>query len=138
MLLIAYDISSQFDLGPFLLFLQQRGFTVEHQDTMLQDYPSDQELLQRIRENRPGSNVGIFLLLEAWMPPIGEVFAFIRNLRAAIHESSPIYIGLVGKPTCYRTFTVPAAQDCAVWKQKLGALSDPYVKMFPYTADDNA
>ena len=138
MLLIACDISSQFDLGPFLLFLQQRGFTVEHQETMLQDYPSDQALLQRIKENRPGSKVGIFLLLEAWMPPIGEVFAFIRNLRGTIHDSSPIYIGLVGKPTPDRTFTAPAAQDCAVWKQKLDALSDPYVKIFPYTADDNS
>ena len=52
MLLIAYDISSQFDLGPFLLFLQQRGFTVERQETMLQDYSSDEALLQRIKEKQ--------------------------------------------------------------------------------------
>ena len=137
-LLIAGDVSSQFDLGPFLQFLHQRGFTVEHQEIMMQDYVSDQALLQRLEENRPDRNVGIFLLLEAWMPPIGEVIAFIRNLRDSVHKSTPIYIGLVGKPVHHRNLTIPAPRDCSVWKQKLDALSDPYVKIFPYTADDNS
>ena len=65
------------------------------------------------------------------MPPIGEVFAFIRKLRDTVHDSSPIYIGLVGRPAHNRLFSAPVAQDCAVWKQKLDALSDPYVKIFP-------
>ncbi len=138
MLLIACDVSSQFDLGPFLLFLQRRGFTVEHQETMMQDHPSDQALLRRIEENGPDRNVGIFLLLESWMPPIGEIIAFIRNLRNSVHESTPIYIGLVGKPVHNRDLTIPAPRDCSVWKQKLDALSDPYLKIFPYTADDNS
>jgi hypothetical protein len=138
MLLIACDVLSQFDLDPFLSFLQQRGFTVEHQETMMQDYLSDQALLKRIEGNKPGKNFGIFLLLESWMPPIGEVLAFIRNLRDSIHESTPIYIGLVGKPAHNRNLTTPAPQDCSIWKQKLDTLSDPYLKLFPYTADDNS
>lgn len=138
MLLTAYDLSKQFDLDPLLSFLQQRGFVVEYQDVMMQDYPSDQSLLDRLEEKNLDKNVGFFLFLESWMPPIGEVLGFIKKLRAATHKSTPIYIGLVGKPLHNRNFTSPKSQECKIWKQKLDALADPFLKIFPYTEDENS
>ena len=138
MLLTAYDLSKQFDLDPLLSFLQQRGFVVEYQDVMMQDYPSDQSLLDRLEEKNLDKNVGFFLFLESWMPPIGEVLGFIKKLRAATHKSTPIYIGLVGKPLHNRNFTSPKSQECKIWKQKLDALADPFLKIFPYSEDENS
>ena len=138
MLLTAYDVSKQFDLGPFISFIQQRGFTVDQQQIMMRDYPSDQSLLARIEEKNLDKNVGVFLLMESWMPPIGEVFGFIKKLRTAVHKSTPIYVGLVGKPSDTGTFTSPLPGDCKIWKQKLDALSDPFLKIFPYSEDENS
>ncbi len=138
LLLTAYDVSKQFDLAPFISFIQQRGFTVEQQEIMMRDYPSDQSLLTRIEGKKLDSSVGVFLVMESWMPPIGEVFGFIKKLRAAVLRSTPIYIGLVGKPADTRTFTSPLPEDCKIWKQKLDALSDPFLKIFPYSEDENS
>lgn len=138
LLLIAYDVSNQYDLTPFISFLQQRGFTVEEQEIMMRDFPSDQSLLARIEGKKLDSSVGVFLLMESWMPPIGEVFGFIKKLRAAVLGSTPIYIGLVGKPADTRRFTSPLPGDCRIWKQKLDALSDPFLKIFPYSEDENS
>ena len=138
MLLTAYDVSKQFDLSPFISFIQQRGFTVDQQEIMMRDYRSDQSLLARIEEKNLDKNVGMFLLMESWMPPIGEVFGFIKKLRTAVHRSTPIYVGLIGKPADTGTLTSPLPGDCKIWKQKLDALSDPFLKIFPYSEDENS
>lgn len=138
MVLTAYDLSKQFNLDPLLSFLQQRGFIVEHQDVMMRDYPSDQLLLDRLDEENLDKNVGFFLFMESWMPPIGEVLGFIKKLRTTTTKSTPIYIGLVGKPLPNRNFTSPKSQECKIWKQQLDALADPFLKIFPYSEDENS
>ncbi len=137
LLLTAYDIARQSELAPVLSFLQRRGFTVDHQEIMMQDYPSDQLLLSRLEERNLKSDVGIFLLMESWMPPIGEVIDFIKKMRTIVHKNSPIYVGLVGKPTNTHHFTSPKPEECRIWKQKLDAFSDPFLKIFPYSEDEN-
>ncbi|MEE4165129.1 MAG: DUF2868 domain-containing protein [Desulfocapsaceae bacterium] len=136
-LLIACDIFHQSDMNPFLSFLQRRGFSVERSEVMMEDHAADLALLQNIEQNKPDKTVGMFLVLESWMPPIGEVLEFIRSLRKAVHTATPIYIGLIGKPSPAHSFTSPTSQDCTIWKRKLDTLSDPYLKMFPYSEDDS-
>jgi len=137
LLIAASDIERQVELSPVLAFLQRRGFTVDRQESMMHDYSSDQQLLSRIAELNLESDVGIFLLMESWMPPIGEVSAFIKKLRSCTHQNTPIYVGLVGKPTKTHPFTSPKPQECTIWKQKLDAFADPFLKIFPYSEDEN-
>jgi len=137
-LLIAADISQQSTSEKTISFLEKHGFTIREENVMMQDYASDQLLLQRIGASKPANNTGIFLLMEAWMPPIGETIEFIKNLRSVVHTATPIYVGLIGKPDDDKHFASPRAEDLKIWKQKLDAESDPYLKMFPFTRDDNS
>jgi hypothetical protein len=97
-LMVAADISGQTTSETTISYLEKHGFTIREETIMMEDYASDQLLLQRIGTSKPENDTGIFLLMEAWMPPIGEIIEFIKNLRTVIHATTPIYVGLTGKP----------------------------------------
>jgi hypothetical protein len=80
------------------------------------------------RQHADGTPPNIFLLLEAWRPPIKEIMDYIRWLRKMTGKHLLIYIGLVGKPQNDTVFTPARDADYTVWKQKITALRDPYLQ----------
>ncbi len=71
----------------------------------------------------------LFLLQEAWQPPILEIIRFIKRLREKCGEDSHIIVALIGKPTARTIFTPVVKQDFMVWQQKIDLLSDPYLQL---------
>ncbi len=71
----------------------------------------------------------ILILKEAWQPPIMEDITFIRTLRHYLGDSTPILVGLIGKPRHETIYTQVSAIDWRTWKEKFTALGDPYLRI---------
>jgi hypothetical protein len=71
----------------------------------------------------------VLVVLEGWQPPIREVLGFIRELRETVGERTGIAVGLVGKPRPDTLFTPVSETDWRVWRQKIGGLGDPYLRL---------
>jgi hypothetical protein len=91
---------------------------------------ADQALLARLSD-AAGGNGGsdVFILKEAWQPPIREDIAFIQRLRQTVGERSRIRMGLIGRPAPGNIFTPVAAQDWRIWHDKIASLGDPYLRL---------
>lgn len=72
---------------------------------------------------------GIFLLQEAWQPPLREFDHLLRRLRAAV-GCVPITLLLVGRPRA-TPFTPPEQGQFRVWQSRLAALADPQLTVQP-------
>ena len=97
------------------------------------DTEADEDILAWISGKRKSGGLSnIFLLLEAWQPPIKETLAFIKELRHVLDEHLLIYIGLIGKPTVDTIFTPVEEVDFKIWQRKLTLLNDPYIRLERY------
>ena len=135
LVLIAEDIAEKNNVPAFLSFIRKQGFTITETMSVLADYGSDQNVLDNLNSNKTDTTSGVFLMLESWMPPIGEVIGFMDRLRAAVGDSTPIYIGLVGKPMPGNPLRSPASGELTIWQQKIDSLADPHLKIIPYEND---
>jgi len=95
--------------------------------------PRDLDMLaERIRPNKDDPRLpGIFILQEAWQPPIKETTWFIRQIRNILGPEPSIFIGLIGKPGADTLFTPVKKKNWQIWKHKLNAMGDPYLQMQP-------
>lgn len=84
----------------------------------------------RPKENDPVPP-DIFILQEAWQPPIKETVLFIRQIRNILGPSPSILIGLIGKPGADTLFTPVKKENWQVWKHKISAMGDPYLHVSP-------
>jgi hypothetical protein len=73
----------------------------------------------------------IFILQEAWQPPIRETIWFIRQIRKILGPKPSIFIGLVGKPGPDTLFTPVKKENRRVWEHKITAMGDPYLQVQP-------
>ena len=73
----------------------------------------------------------MFILQEAWQPPIQEMLIFIRELRRICDDETPIIVALVGKPEPGTIFTMPAETDLLIWRQKVATLGDLSLQVSP-------
>jgi NADH:ubiquinone oxidoreductase subunit 6 (subunit J) len=71
----------------------------------------------------------IFVLLEAWQPPIEELLSWLGQLRQTIGPAPVILLALVGKPTPQTILTPVQAQHLQTWQQKTTALGDPGLQL---------
>ena len=94
-------------------------------DDVAADLKSLERRLARERANK--RECAVFMLQEAWQPPIRESLWFIRQVRRMLGEKAPLVIGLIGKPVPGTLFTRIKADNGRVWKQKTDALGDPYL-----------
>ncbi len=95
-----------------------------------EDMTADRKLIQRLGDMEWSEEMpGIFILQEAWQPPIREFLTFLSNLREAMGERAKIDIGLVGRPKQETIFTSPSAEDWRTWQKKLQTLGDPYLRL---------
>lgn len=68
---------------------------------------------------------GIFMLQEAWLPPIRENLKFIKNIRTSA-KKIPLVVVLIGKPGLDTLFTGVDTQDKKIWTMKINGLADPF------------
>jgi hypothetical protein len=73
----------------------------------------------------------LFVLLEAWQPPLKETESFLHTLRARFGQEIPITIALIGKPSPQTMLTPVAPEQFRVWQQKMQALGDANLAVQP-------
>jgi hypothetical protein len=97
----------------------------------LNHYATDDEIAQTLLEpqGQKRSWTHILILWEAWQPPLIENLSFIKTLRTNLGERIPILIALIGKPAMGKVFTPVASVDWQIWKEKIMAMGDPYLRM---------
>lgn len=89
-------------------------------------------LTERIRRRKDDRRPpGIFILQEAWQPPIRETIWFIRKIRSILGPGPSILIGLIGKPDTGTIFTPVKKGNWQIWKHRIDAMGDPYLQVWP-------
>jgi hypothetical protein len=109
--------------------LQRRGFDISDTYRFMIGYDEDQSLKQLLTERTWKEDEGIFILLEAWMPPLVDFLTYLKDLRKLLPERTIIHLALVGRPNT-TALTMVSPQDFTIWQQKVGALGDPYLTIF--------
>lgn len=95
-----------------------------------EDVSSDRKVIEQLsRMDWPNGNPGVFMLQEAWQPPIKEFFTFLSELRRTVGERAKIEIGLIGRPAETTIFTPPSDDDWRTWRRKLRTIGDPYLRL---------
>jgi hypothetical protein len=74
---------------------------------------------------------GVMLLQEAWQPPLRETESFLRDLRQAAGNTTPLTILLVGKPAADTILTSVDPGQLQVWVLKMRAFGDPCLDVIP-------
>jgi hypothetical protein len=74
---------------------------------------------------------GVLLLQEAWQPPLQETGSFLQSIRRVVGETVPLTILLLGKPSLQTIFTPVSPEHLGIWEQKMRAISDPCLDIFP-------
>ena len=61
------------------------------------------------------------------MVPIQDTLNFFKNLRSAVDEHTPLFIGLIGPQSEQLLITKPSDVDLRIWHQKIDGLADPFL-----------
>lgn len=128
--LVPDDIAEPCRSTQFTTMVEQFGFQCDQIEIIQGDYESDQLMLNKLGNRTWQNNSGVLMIVEAWMPPIGDLLNFLNDLRVALGEKIPIFVGLIGKQQEQNLFSDPHQQDITVWRQKLDGLKDPYLDVF--------
>ena len=112
--------------------LNRRGLAIKSVHKFMTGYEEDEELKMMLAESCQGTNDGIFILMEGWMPPLVAFLTYLKELRGVLPKKTMIHLGLVGRPT-RDGFTPLAPQQLKLWRKKLAAIGDPYLHTFSLT-----
>ena len=86
----------------------------------------EQALLVHIQKERAAALVDeVFLVQEAWMPPLQETQQLLAQLRTAVGATTPLTILLIGRPKGSNRLTPALPEHADIWRKKMQALADP-------------
>jgi len=89
-----------------------------------------QAVLDSLKARREDAGPGgVLVLQEAWQPPIRETLQFLIKLRQRLGNTGRVVVGLIGKPDSETIFTTVRDGDWRIWKRKIEALGDPYLRV---------
>ncbi|MCI5143263.1 MAG: DUF2868 domain-containing protein, partial [Candidatus Electrothrix sp. ATG1] len=89
----------------------------------------EEELVALQKAMNQDKSSDILIVIEAWQPPIEELFSWIRLLRRSLGPTPVFLLTLIGKPTPETILTPVQTQHLHIWKQKTAALSDPGLQL---------
>ncbi len=113
------------------------GYRVAEKIRIGADYEADQAALAALaRKDWENGRPHVLLLQEGWLPPIREILLFLKDLRRTLGERGGIEVGLIGKPSPETIFTPVNEDNWNVWRQKVGGLGDPYLRMERLVTDE--
>lgn len=115
--------------------LTESGFTPLAVLPCQSGWEEDRQLLERIRKEW-SEKEGIVIIVEGWMVPLIDFLSYLGEIRAAIPADMVISIALVGRRS-ETLFTPVTHRDFIIWKQKVEALADPYLHLFPLIAQED-
>jgi hypothetical protein len=114
------------------------GYDLHEKIRIGRDPENDRKVLAEIAEmKQKEQEPAVFLLQEAWQPPIEETLTFIKTLREMMGEKAKIILGLTGKPGTHTFFTPVKARDWNVWKKNMDIMGDPFLRLERMVANDN-
>ncbi len=73
----------------------------------------------------------VYLLQEAWQPPIEELLWLLGRLRSALGPGPAVFLLMTGRPDGSGPLTPPADQDLAIWRNRIRRLADPGLYLLP-------
>ena len=86
----------------------------------------EQELLSQISAAHAAAQLDeIYLVQEAWMPPLQETCNLLKRLRQASDAATPLTILLVGKPQADTPLAPVQPEHADIWRKKMQAMADP-------------
>lgn len=103
------------NLEPHLIPFQ---FSLEKTFKIQMDLEEDEKVFNNLQNY---ANKEIFILLEAWMPPISDTQTYLKKISEVLPPKTTIYIGLVGKPENKNIFTKVSSQDLKVWQGRINS-----------------
>lgn len=89
----------------------------------------EEELVAVQKAGKEQKRTDVLVLLEAWQPPIQELFSWLGLLRRTLGPEPVIILALIGKPTSESILTPVQQQDMRIWQQKSAALNDPGLQL---------
>ncbi|MFH0783537.1 MAG: DUF2868 domain-containing protein [Pseudomonadota bacterium] len=128
-MLVPDDIFGLCPTEKLIPLMRDQGFAIKSVHTFMTGYDEDEELKDLLAEQCHNPEVGLFILMEGWMPPLVAFLTYVKELREILPEKTIIHLGLVGRPV-RSGFTPLAGQDLAIWRKKLSASRDPYLHVF--------
>lgn len=87
-----------------------------------------EELARALAEHVP---TALFLVQEAWQPPLKETEQMLHGLRQLIGPQIPIVILLIGRPTPQTILTQAESEQVEIWSRKVRAMGDPCLVVQP-------
>ncbi|MGD9202091.1 MAG: DUF2868 domain-containing protein [Chitinispirillia bacterium] len=106
------------------LIYSKYGFNIEKIKTIHFDTDMDKQILEEIKM---GDIILIFIIQEAWQPPIQEKILFLKEL-LGIEKVKNIILSLIGKPGKNSCFTFPEENDMLIWSKAVQSFGDPRIK----------
>ncbi len=86
----------------------------------------EQALLVHIQKEQAAALVDeVFIVQEAWMPPLQETQQLLAQLRTAVGATTPLTILLIGRPKGSNRLTPALPEHADIWRKKMQALADP-------------
>ena len=86
---------------------------------------NDRQLAETIAAELP-PDTGVALLVKAWEPPLMELVDFLRLLRNALPDRTPIMVFPLGVEA-EDALTGGTPDQSAVWRRKIDSIGDPWV-----------
>lgn len=110
--------------------LQSRGLAIKDVHRFMTSYDQDRQLMTLLADNQWAPGEGLFILMEGWMVPLVDFLSYLKELRTILPKNGIIYLGLVGRPEA-TALTSVTPEDFTIWQQKIEAVGDPYLTIFP-------
>ena len=129
LVLISEDIANNYDSDVWSRHLGSCGFSVLDCKQYRREVDADSSLFKSLETDPLADETGIMLIIESWMPPINETLEFIKELRSAVGEQIPLFVGLVGQGSDQHIIYRPAPMERKIWHRKLDNLADPYLSL---------
>ena len=95
---------------------------------------NNEELFKEIEATITESKIdNIFILQEAWLPPVGEFFDLAHKIQSRFGNNVPLLLGFVGKPNGHTIFTSVNKRDFKIWQEQLKTHEMDNIRSFEIT-----
>jgi len=81
------------------------------------------------QKDKNGPCFTVLILQEAWQPPIREFLRSIQRIRKALGPEGGMAVVLIGKPAPESILTPVKREDWNIWRNKIMAMGDPYLRI---------
>jgi hypothetical protein len=109
---------------------ERLGYALAHHLPFWTIERSEEEELAQVKATlEKQESRDVLVLLEAWQPPIEELFSWLGQLRRTIGPEPIILLALIGKPKTETILTPVQPQHLQTWQHKTAMLDDPGLQL---------